>query len=108
VNAFVAAFPEFRATADIYAPGTASMAQVGTAVPGLLVPNTPNGPMHLAPEYLAGGRVEYLWIDAGTARLGIGCEVRPSIGGTYEVHGTADWELARVCLLSKLAGPFTG
>lgn len=105
------------ATANVFAPGTAAagsastMTQVGTAVPGILVPTTNvqgAGLVELAPEYLAGGRAQYLWIDSGTARLGIGCEVRPTNGGTYEVHGTADWKLGRVALLSKIVTPFIG
>jgi hypothetical protein len=100
----------FGQTADIYAPAASSggtagaMGVVSSGAVGLLVPVTDAqaaGLLALAPLGLAGGRSEHIWIDSGTATLGVGCEVRTTLGGTYAVEGTADWRVGRVALLSQ-------
>ena len=102
----------YGATVDVYAAGTVSaggsagtMVMVGTAVPMVLMPYTEAGAIAPAPQLLAGGRANYIGIDAGTANMGLGCELRYS-GGIYEIQGTADWRWARVTLLSKVSTPY--
>lgn len=104
----------FGATTDVYAPGSATggtsaaMVQVGTAAVGLLVPSTNQqaaGFVDVAPIGLAGGRTTHLWIDRGTATVGLGCELRTA-AGTFFVEGTADWRIGRVALLSKVTTPY--
>ena len=116
MNRYVRAFPRFRATADIYAPvattgGTSGdMTRVAIEAIGLLMPVTDQqaaGFVGAAPYGLAGGRVEHLWIDGGTAGLGVGCEIRTA-AGTYAVEGTADWKVARVALLSQITPLYIG
>jgi hypothetical protein len=99
----------YGSTASVYAPGSysggtaGSVTQVGTAVPGLLVPSANNeasGLLGAAPAGLGGGRADYLWIDSGTATIRPGYELRAG-GGTYFCIGTADWRVGRVCALSQ-------
>jgi hypothetical protein len=116
VNEYVRDFPEFRATVDVYAPpastgGTSGdMVRVASNAIGLLMPVTDQqaaGFVGQAPYGLAGGRVEHLWIDGGTAGLGVGCEIRTT-AGTFAVEGTADWKVARVALLSQVTPLYIG
>jgi hypothetical protein len=103
---------EFGATVSVFAQGAASggtasaMTQVGTAVPLIIAPHAELGAVVPAPPGLAGGRAEYIGVDAGTATIGLGCELRDS-SGTYTVEGTADWRANRVLALSKVANTFT-
>lgn len=104
---------DYGATVNVFAPGTvnggtaAGMVQVGTAVPGILVPYTDAGQIAPPPPSMAGGRTTHFWVDAGTAAIGLGCELRYS-GGTYRVEGTADYRPDRVAQLSKVATPYVG
>lgn len=94
---------QFGATADSYAAAASSGGSAGTAtlvsssIPGLLVPASERG--LLGPGPIAGGRVDYWWIDAGTATVRVGGALHVGTV-TYMVQGTADWRMGRAVALS--------
>lgn len=97
-------FGGIGATVDQYrnpaaSGGTVGAAtQIGTAIPGLVIPASDAQKLGLLPIGLGGGQVEYVFIHAGTAPIRTGDIVR--WGADYPVEGTANWSLAAVCGLS--------
>lgn len=98
-------FGGIGATVDLYRSPAASggtvgaQTQIGTAIPGLIIPATDAQKLGILPQGLGGGQVEYFLIHAGTAPIRTGDAVRVGTA-SYPVEGTANWSLAAVCGLS--------